>query len=320
MVPRHAGYARRHGRLADRPVSIAVVLELVGLTKRFGDVVALDAATLSVPPGRMVGFLGPNGSGKTTAMRSIFGLVRLDAGEVRWDGRPATSADTRRFGYMPESRGLYPKMTVGAQVEYFARLRGRDAASARAHADRWLEELGLAERRDSKVETLSHGNQQRAQLAVSLAVESDLLILDEPFSGLDPLAVVTLGNVIRSEARRGVGVLFSSHQLNLVEGLCDDVVIINRGRVVLSGPLESIRSASPYRYVEVAGAAADLGWRYRLEDATVLDEQPGRVRLRLPAGADPGAVLALARADGEVTAFSFEPPSLADLFAEAVGG
>ena len=208
----------------------------------------------------MVGFLGPNGAGKTTAMRSIFGLVRLDRGEVLWDGKPLDEDEARRFGYMPEARGLYPKMTVGDQVEYFARLHGSDRSGAKAHADRWLERLDLVERRDSRVETLSHGNQQRVQLAVSLAFESDLLILDEPFSGLDPIAVTTMGDVIREEAHRGAGVLFSSHQLDLVEDLCDDVVIVNRGRVVLQGRLGDVRDASPYRYVEVLGEAAASTW------------------------------------------------------------
>ncbi len=295
------------------------MLQLRDLTKRFGDVVALDGASFDVPPGRMVGFLGPNGSGKTTAMRSIFGLVRLDRGEVLWEGRPLEADDARRFGYMPEARGLYPKMTVGAQVEYFARLHGSDSAGARAHADRWLERLDLVDRRDSKVETLSHGNQQRVQLAVSLAFEADLLILDEPFSGLDPIAVTTMGDVIREEAERGTGVLFSSHQLNLVEDLCDDVVIVDRGRVVLQGRLEDVRAASPYRYVEVLGSAAGGQWWRSVGGAEAVEERETRVRVRVPVESDPAAILALARDGGAVAGFSFEPPSLSDLFVEAVG-
>lgn len=295
------------------------MLVLDGLTKRYGDVTALDGASFEVPPGRMVGFLGPNGAGKTTAMRSIFGLVRVDSGRVLWDGQPLTPDDTRRFGYMPESRGLYPKMAVGDQVEYFARLHGADSKAAREHAQHWLERLDLGERRDSKVETLSHGNQQRVQLAVSLAFDSDLLILDEPFSGLDPIAVQTMGDVIREEARRGAGVLFSSHQLDLVEDLCDDVVIINRGRVVVHGALEAVRAASPFRYVEVSGDAVSAPWWGEVPSAEVLERRDGRVRLRVPANSDPAAVLGAARGTGEVVGFRFEPPSLSDLFIEAVG-
>jgi len=294
------------------------MLELHDLSKRYEDVVALDGASFEVRPGRMVGFLGPNGSGKTTAMRSIFGLVKLDSGSVHWNGAPLEPEAARRFGYMPEARGLYPKMTVGGQVAYFARIHGADASGARSHTDRWLQRLDLAERRDSKVETLSHGNQQRVQLAVSLAFETDLLILDEPFSGLDPIAVQTMGDVIREEAERGAGVLFSSHQLDLVEDLCDDVVIINRGRVVLQGALEAVRDASPYRYVEVSGPAASTGWWTGAPSVEVVEERLSRVRLRVAAGSDPGALLNLARDSAEVSGFRFEPPSLSDLFIEAV--
>ncbi|MCC7364402.1 MAG: ATP-binding cassette domain-containing protein [Dehalococcoidia bacterium] len=294
------------------------MLTCEGLTRRFGDVVALEGASLTVEPGRMVGFLGPNGSGKTTAMRSIFGLVRLDAGRVLWDGRPVDGSVTRRFGYMPESRGLYPRMPAGEQVAYFATLHGVDRAEARRRANHWLARFGIEERAGSKVETLSHGNQQRVQLAVALAFESDLLVLDEPFAGLDPLAVQVMGEVVREEAARGAGVLFSSHQLDLVEGLCDDVVIIHHGRVVVAGPLEAVRAASPHRYIEVTGEAADGAWYRGIPGAEVVEERRRAVRLRVDAQADPGAILALARGAGQVDGFRFEPPSLSDLFVEAV--
>ena len=236
------------------------VLELRDLSKRFGDVQALDGASFEVPPGRMVGFLGPNGAGKTTAMRSIFGLVRLDRGEVLWDGKPLDEDEARRFGYMPEARGLYPKMTVGDQVEYFARLHGSDRSGAKAHADRWLERLDLVERRDSRVETLSHGNQQRVQLAVSLAFESDLLILDEPFSGLDPIAVTTMGDVIREEAHRGAGVLFSSHQLDLVEVQVVDLGIPVHQRLGMLRADVLVQAAAE-RDIDQLQAAADAEHR-----------------------------------------------------------
>lgn len=294
------------------------MLTLEGLVKRFGETIALDGTSLSVPPGRMVGFLGPNGAGKTTAMRSIFGLVRLEAGQVLWNGQPVDRAVTRRFGYMPESRGLYAKMPVREQVEYFATLHGLDRAAARRQADRWLEIFGLAERASSPLEALSHGNQQRVQLAVSLVFAAEMLVLDEPFSGLDPLAVRTMGDVIRQEAERGAGVLFSSHQLDLVEDLCDDVVIIDRGRVVLSGPLEAVRSASRHRYVEVSGEAARSPWHANIPSANVVDEHATSIRLRVAADSDPSAILAAAQAAGRVEGFRFEPPSLSDLFVEAV--
>jgi ABC-2 type transport system ATP-binding protein len=266
----------------------------------------------------MVGFLGPNGSGKTTAMRSVFGLVRLDAGRVLWHGQAVDQATARRFGYMPESRGLYPKMRVREQVEYFATLHGADRAAARVTADHWLGALGLSDRAEARVDTLSHGNQQRVQLAVSLAFESDVLLLDEPFSGLDPIAVETMGDVIREEAARGAAVLFSSHQLDLVEDLCDDVVIINRGRVVLSGVLEEVRAASAHRYVEVSGAAALGDWPRTLAAAEMIERRDHSIRIRVASSTDPTAVLSAAQASGQVDSFRFEPPSLSDLFLEAV--
>lgn len=288
------------------------------LTKRYGDVTALDGASLSVAPGRMVGFLGPNGSGKTTAMRSIFGLVRLDEGQVRWNGQPIDKIVTRRFGYMPEARGLYPRMLVREQVEYFASLHGVPRADARRQADRWLERLGIADRANSRLDTLSHGNQQRVQLAVSLAFESDLLVLDEPFSGLDHLAVLTMGSVIREEAARGAGVLFSSHQLDLVEELCEDVVIIARGRVVRAGPLDALRASSPHRYVEVSGPAAQGVWHQSIPGAEVVETRERSIRLRVDASADPAAILGIASDAGPVEGFRFAPPSLSELFVEAV--
>ena len=164
------------------------MLEFDGLSRRYGPVVALDGLSFTVPPGQVFGFLGPNGAGKTTAMRAVFGLVALDAGVVRWNGAPVTADDRRRFGYMPEERGLYPGMVVVEQIEYLARLHGVPPASPAA-AEHWLERLGVADRATSKVEALSLGNQQRVQLAAALVHEPELLVLDEPLSGLDPVGI-----------------------------------------------------------------------------------------------------------------------------------
>ena len=208
------------------------MLEIIDLAKRYGNVVALDGATFTARPGRIVGFLGPNGAGKTTTMRCIFGLARSDRGEVRWAGRPVDRVTRLRFGYMPEQRGLYPRMRVGEQLSYFGQQHGLSGKAADAAARRWLERLGLADREKSKLEELSHGNQQRIQLATALVHDPELLVLDEPFSGLDPLGTATMTEVVRERAAAGVGVLFSSHQLDLVEDVCEDVVIIARGRIV----------------------------------------------------------------------------------------
>jgi ABC-2 type transport system ATP-binding protein len=177
-----------------------ITLELNGLHKRYDETLALDGCSFAVPQGRMLGFLGPNGAGKTTAMRCIFGLTRPDAGSVRWRGRAIERAQKRRFGYMPEQRGLYPRMQVLDQLTYFGGLHGLDRHAARSSAARWLDRLGLGDRAQSRLEDLSHGNQQRVQLVNALLHEPELLVLDEPFTGLDPLAVQTLGEVVTEQA------------------------------------------------------------------------------------------------------------------------
>ena len=237
------------------------MLELDGLTRRFGDVVALDDLSFSVAPGRKLGFVGPNGAGKTTAMRIVLGVLAADAGTVRWNGGPIDGATRSRFGYMPEERGLYPKMRVREQLVYFARLHGMDAAAAAAAADRWIERLGLTARAGDRVETLSLGNQQRVQLGVALVHDPELLVLDEPFSGLDPTGVDVMSGVLRERAAAGVPVVFSSHQLELVERLCEDVAIVKDGRIVASGAVAELRERG--REERRAGARPRRGRRRR---------------------------------------------------------
>jgi ABC-2 type transport system ATP-binding protein len=292
------------------------MLEIHDLTKRYGDVVALDGASFSVAPGRIVGFLGPNGAGKTTSMRTIFGLVRPDRGEVRWKGRPVGHEERTRFGYMPEERGLYPKMKVGEQLTYFAELSGMNTAAAKEATVGWLGRLGLVERSAARLEELSHGNQQRVQLAVALVHAPELAVLDEPFSGLDPLGVESMAELLAQTAATGVAVLFSSHQLDLVEDLCQDVVIIDHGKIVLAGVVEELKAASAYRSLDIRVDGDP--WVPVLASGTVTSKESGRVRVLVDASVDVEKVLASARRVGEVTAFSFEPPSLADLFLEAV--
>jgi ABC-2 type transport system ATP-binding protein len=293
------------------------VLELDHLTKRYGAVTALDGLSFTVDRGRMFGFLGANGAGKTTAMRIVMGVAAPDAGEVRWNGSPVTGDDRVRFGYMPEERGLYPKMHVREQLVYLARLHGIAATKARANADQWLEVFGLTERADAKVEELSLGNQQRVQLAAALVHEPDLLVLDEPFSGLDPIAVDTLGRLLLEHAAAGATVLFSSHQLDLVEHLCDAVAIVDKGRLVMTGPLDELRSSGRRRLVvELANDRTD--WAEGLEGAEVLERRGGRVVLRLADDADPQAVLAAAQTAGPVATFAVERPRLSELFLESV--
>ena len=293
------------------------MLEVTGLAKRYGDVVALDHIDLTAQPGRLLGFLGPNGSGKTTTMRAIFGLVQLDAGQVRWQSRPVDAAARLRFGYMPEQRGLYPRMAVGPQLRYLARLHGVGRADADRAARRWLDELGLGERFDDPLSALSHGNQQRVQLATALVHDPSLLVLDEPLSGLDPIGVEAMSRVLRDRARDGATVVFSSHQLDLVEELCDDVVIIVDGRDRLAGTLEDVRAASGRQRAEIR--LAPDGRLAALPDVEVISERDGLVRLRVPGGTDAKELLDRLAPDGGVERFSLQPPSLSEIFRDAVG-
>ncbi len=292
------------------------MLRFDNLHKRFGDVAALAGCTFSVEPGQMLGFLGPNGAGKTTAIRAVFGLVRPDIGQVTWQEHPIEQAERRTFGYMPEERGLYRKMQVRDQLIYFAQLHGIDRPDAEESTDHWLERFGLADRAKSKLEELSHGNQQRAQLIAALVHDPVLLVLDEPFAGLDPLGAANMAAVLQERAAAGVAVLFSSHQLDVVEDLCDEVVIINEGDVVLSGQIDRLRADSTVRYVEVAGD--DLRWAHDVAGTAIVEQRPGRIRLAVTDEVDLAAVAALAAASGSVNQFILEPPPLSEVFSEAV--
>jgi ABC-2 type transport system ATP-binding protein len=300
-------------------VSGAEALELVGLCKRYGGLVALDGCSVTVKRGRVLGLLGPNGAGKTTTMRCIFGLIEPDRGEVRWSGAAVDRAVRLRFGYMPEERGLYPRMPVRAQLEYLACLSGLDRRAAARSTLRWLRRLGLEDRAESRLDALSHGNQQRVQLVAALVHDPVAVVLDEPFAGLDPLAVDALSAIIAELAAEGTAVLFSSHQLELVEHVCQDVVVLEHGRTVLAGELERLRESSRRRYLSV-GFRGDECWIPKVDHARVLSAEPGATRLELTGGADLEELIALSRSTVELTRFSFEPPSLPDLFREALGG
>ena len=299
-------------------------LDLRGLSQRYGDVKALDGLSFEVALGQMFGFVGANGAGKTTTMRIILGVLEPDQGEVLWHGEPVDPRTRRRFGYMPEERGLYPKMRVGKQLSYFARLHGFSAGEAKEAAGRWMDRLGVSERAGDRVETLSLGNQQRVQLAAALVHDPELLVLDEPFSGLDPIGVDALGEVLLERAEAGVPVVFSSHQLELVERLCDAVAIIDKGALVTSGKVEQLRSAGgrllKVRVEPEDGPAVDPGWAGELDGVEVVGTRhDGELTLSLAVGRDEQPVLDAARAAGRVTHFGFERRALADIFREVMG-
>lgn len=294
------------------------MLQISDLTKRYGDLLAVDGVSLAVPRGRIVGFVGPNGAGKSTTMRSIFGLVEPDGGAITWDAKPVDRQALARFGYMPEQRGLYPKMKVAEQIGFFAELKGVDRVTARTRAAEILEALDLADRAGDPLEKLSHGNQQRVQLAVSLVTNPELLVLDEPFNGLDPVAVETLQHALRERVRRGVGVLFSSHQLDLVERICDEIVVIVEGRVRAAGTVAEVRAASGTKLctIEVDRPVVPLA---DVIEAPVLTSTTRSVTVQVDDAGELDQLLAQARSAGSVTRFDYDLPSLQDAFTAIAG-
>jgi ABC-2 type transport system ATP-binding protein len=286
------------------------------LTKRYGDLLALDDVSFSVERGTIVGFLGPNGAGKTTTMRAIMRLVTVDAGTVAWEDRPVDATVRARFGYMPAERGMYPRMRVRDHLVYYGRLSGMDVRAAGQEADRWLERLDLADRAADEIQNLSSGNQQRIQLALALLDEPELLVLDEPFSGLDPIAVETLNAILLEQVERGAALLLSSHQLDLVADVCSTVVIVDHGRVVLDGDVAELRATSAIRYVDVE-FATPTDWTPTAAAVSVSDD--GR-RYRVTADDSDGTkLIAAARKAGPVVAYGFAPPDLSEVFLGAVG-
>jgi ABC-2 type transport system ATP-binding protein len=293
------------------------MLEFVDATKSFGALAALRSCSFAARPGRLTGFLGPNGAGKTTAMRTVFGLVELDAGAVTWHGDPITPAARARFGYMPEERGLYPRMRVRDQLVYLGRLCGRSTRDVVRCVDSWLEQLDLSARAGDRLDALSHGNQQRVQLIAALVNEPALLVLDEPFSGLDPIAVAHMSDLLAQVAADGATVLFSSHQLDLVEDLCEDVVIIDHGHIVLTGELEALRARVPERFVDLHFRGASPDWS-ALTDLSVLESADGHARLQVGSRIDLPALAASIASTTDVVSFSYQPPTLSELFRQAV--
>jgi ABC-2 type transport system ATP-binding protein len=250
-------------------------------------------------------------------MRAVFGLVGLDAGMVRWHGRPVSAAERARFGYMPEERGLYPRMRVRDQLVYLGQLCGREPKDVNRSVAAWLERLGLAERAADRLDTLSHGNQQRVQLIAALVNQPDLLVLDEPFSGLDPIAMDAMSELLRDLAGEGAAVLFSSHQLDLVEDLCEDVVIIEHGRIVLAGELAKLRAAVPERFVDIRYRGPAPDWS-RLGPVAVVKATDSEARLQVGRDADVSAMLVAIRDRVELVSFTYQPPTLSELFRQAV--
>jgi ABC-2 type transport system ATP-binding protein len=291
------------------------ILSSRAVSHRFGERIVLDDVDLDVPAGQVVGLLGPNGAGKTTLMRIIFGVLPADAGTLTWAGRPVTEDDRRGWGYMPQERGLYRDMRVLDLLVWIARLHGLDRRAGVRNARALLEKLDLGEREREKVSSLSGGMAQRVQLAAAMVHDPPLLVLDEPFAGLDPVAVLFLSNVITEHTRAGRNLLFSSHQLDLVEDLCETITLIDHGKVVLEGDLRRLKADSPNRWLRI-DVAVEPGW-VDPRAAEISTSDASGTRLRLAPHADPGAVLDGIRRHAPVADFGVEAPTLSELFLEA---
>lgn len=292
-------------------------LELRGLTKSYGSLRAVRDLSFDIRPGEVFGFVGSNGAGKTTTMRIVLGVLLADAGEVFWNGKPIDFETRRRIGYMPEERGLYPKMRAGEQLTYLAELHGVDPVTAAKSTDQWLQRFDLAQRAKDDIQKLSHGNQQRVQLAAALVFGPLMLILDEPFAGLDPEAVDSMSEVLHERAAAGVPVIFSSHQLELVDRISDRVGIIRSGHLIASGTVDELRGAGPEQWW-VDAPAAPAGWMNELAGTKVVRTDGSRVLIELDGAANSQAVLRAALAGGPVLEFRRDEPSLLEIFREAM--
>ena len=292
------------------------------VSKRFGDVVALDGASFTVQTGRIFGLLGANGAGKTTCMRIVLDILRADSGSITWQGRPNTELPRRTWGYLPEERGLYPKMRVGEQLRFLASLYGVGDAAARAEIDEWLERFRIPDYRDRRVEELSKGNQQKIQFIAAILHDPEVMIMDEPFSGLDPINVRLLKEAFLAMRERGKTLIFSTHQMETVEELCEAIAIVDRGRVVVHGSVRDVKRAMGRRVVRLATDGDDnfVAGLEGLGGVTVSARRADFVELQLTSDVDPETILRTALDRGErVTRFEIAEPSLEEVFFEHVG-
>lgn len=296
-----------------------MTLQLTNLTKRFGPKTAVDSVSLTIPKGQLFGLLGSNGAGKTTTIRMILRILQADAGEVRWDGRPVTDELVRTFGYLPEERGLYPKMKVTELLAYFGELHGLSASEAKASTSRWIEQMELQPYMNLRVDQLSKGNQQKVQFVAAVLHHPPLVILDEPFSGLDPVNAQVLREAFLALNRQGTTVLFSSHRLDQVEQLCEGVGLFHRSKLVLSGDLRSVKRSyglSAARLVTAGG----FDYLRRFPEVQVTPKGEREVALNFPIDWNPQPLLQAAVAAGPVYHWEIGEPSLEEIYLATVGG
>jgi ABC-2 type transport system ATP-binding protein len=305
----------------DHGYPAAVTLQIDHVTKRFAQTLALDDLAFEVPRGRIFGFLGANGAGKTTTMRICLGILHPDAGEIRWDGAPTTALPRRTWGYLPEERGLYPRMTVLDQLVYFASLYGHPADQARDDARHWLTRFRIPEYATRRAEELSKGNQQKVQFIAAILHRPDVLLMDEPFTGLDPVNLALLREAFLELRDEGRTIVFSTHQMEAAEALCESLAIVDRGKVVAAGTIGELKRASRARTVRLGVEGESLPpWMTELPGVLAARPGAGFAELELAAGVEPSSIVAAAVARGaRVTRFEVAEPSLEAIFIELVG-
>ena len=296
-------------------------LQVEHLNKAFGQVQAITDLSMEVQEGALFGFLGPNGAGKTTTMRLILDLLLPDSGQITWNGTPVRAVSRRSFGYLPEERGLYPKMEVEAQLLFLARLAGLSKQDALAALEEWLERFQITENRRKKVEALSKGNQQKVQFLAAVLHNPTILIMDEPFSGLDPINVAVLKEAFLELHRRGKTIIFSTHQLEQVEELCEDMVLINHGQVVVQGRIQEIKRQHGHHVARLTlDNDPDAPWLEQLPGVQVTKRRQDYLELHLPAQLPPNLIVEAAlQHGGIISRFEMVEPSLTDIFIELVG-
>lgn len=297
-----------------------MALSIDHVSKDFGTFRAVDDVAFTVNPGRIFGFLGTNGAGKTTTMRMILDIIRPDRGAITWNGTPNVDVPRREFGYLPEERGLYPKMPVDDQLLFLAQLYGASKAKVTAALDEWLERLEITENKHKRVEQLSKGNQQKIQFLAAILHDPEILILDEPFSGLDPVNAEQMKQAFLTMRDRGKTIIFSTHQLDDAQELCHDVAIIHRGRLVITGDVMSVRQSTGQQIVRLAIAGdPHIAWLDQMPNVRVQRRREDYVEFSVTSEQDAHAVLAEAmRRDAPVTRFEISYPSLNDVFLSAV--
>ena len=315
--------ARRFGNRSVAEGTLwAVSLLVDSISKRFGAIQALDEVSFEVEPGRIFGLLGANGAGKTTSMRIVLDILRADTGSVTWQGTPNIELPRDTWGYLPEERGLYMRMTVMEVLRFFAALYGVPEEKATREVEEWLARFRVPDYRDRKVEELSKGNQQKIQFIAAILHDPDVLIMDEPFSGLDPVNVQLLKEAFLEMRDRGKTLIFSTHQMETVEELCESIAIIDRGKVVVSGSVRDVKHAMGRQVVRLAtdGDGQGMEWLEGLDGVHITADRADYVELTVPAGTDPETILSAAMGRGErVTRFEIGDPSLEEIFIEHVG-